>query len=375
MPQQAVEAMARFLEKERHPWTVQFEEDFVLLPEQTKTAAAAMIGKSSKDISLTATTSAGLCLVAQHLPWQKGDEILLPLGEFPSNLWPWKALADRGVTLREIPLWQGHLAGKQALLSPPPRRGDPLEDNLADAIGPNTRAVALSWVRFQDGLRLNLEALSGLCRDRGIALIVDGIQGAGTLPFPDVSISAFATGGHKGLLGAQGMGFLWTDPAFRQTLTPAGSWLSVEDALDFSRPNTDHQRRYLADGRYLEQGVPNLVGCAGFEASLRLIAGSGLDRIATHVAGLQHRFLLEIGTSPRWEKEVLRLLELLDAQRLGSVLSFHVANWSDQGQSLVSQALQAGFYLSLREGYLRVAFHGYHDEADVSALAAFLAKM
>jgi selenocysteine lyase/cysteine desulfurase len=93
------------------------------------------------------------------------------------------------------------------------------------------------------------------------------------------------------------------------------------------------------------------------------------------VAGLQHRFLLEIGTSPRWEKEVLRLLELLDAQRLGSVLSFHVANWSDQGQSLVSQALQAGFYLSLREGYLRVAFHGYHDEADVSALAAFLAKM
>ena len=41
----------------------------------------------------------------------------------PSNYWPWRALEPRGVTVREVPLWPGHRAGRDALASAPPPPG------------------------------------------------------------------------------------------------------------------------------------------------------------------------------------------------------------------------------------------------------------
>ena len=93
--------------------------------------------------------------------------------------------------------------------------------------------LVVSWVRFQDGLKLDLAKLGAACRRRGIHFVVDGIQGAGTAIPSLYGVSAVATGGHKGLLGPVGQGFLWTDPLFRKLLAPTGSWLSVEDGTEF----------------------------------------------------------------------------------------------------------------------------------------------
>jgi selenocysteine lyase/cysteine desulfurase len=227
-------------------------------------------------------------------------------------------------------------------------------------------------VRFQDGLKLDLQRIATACGERGVHLVVDGIQGVGTTPLNLEGVSAFATGGYKGLLAPEGMGFLWTDETFRQSLSPSGSWLSVEDATDFSRPSTDFNRAWLKDGRALEPGGPNLLHASVLLESLRLLNETGVRTIATHVAGLQARLLDALDDSA-WQEEAERLRALLKADRLGSILAFHHGDLGMEGLNrLLRQGYRHGIYASVREGYLRVAFHGFHTQGDVDRVAAWL---
>jgi selenocysteine lyase/cysteine desulfurase len=373
VPRRSTRALAELLEKELRPWSIDFREAFVDIPGRVRSAGGSILGARSEDISITATTSSGLVTTAQGMDWRAGDEVLLPLGEFPSNVWPWLALRKRGVIVREVPLWDGHRSGKHAWdSSPPPADLDP-EARLLDAIGPRTRLLSTSWVRFQDGIRLDLTTLATGCRAAGVHLVVDGIQGAGTLPVPLKGVAAFATGGHKGLLAPQGLGLLWTDAGFREHLVPCGSWLSVDQAMDFSRPSTDFQREWASDGTRLEQGVPNLLGCAALAASLELLAEAGADAIARHVAGLQRRLLSRLSRVPAWAGESERLDALLASGRLGTILGLHHSGRGPEGLGkLIAAGSDQGIYASVREGYLRIAFHGWHDDSDVERAANWL---
>ncbi|HEY3399516.1 MAG TPA: aminotransferase class V-fold PLP-dependent enzyme [Geothrix sp.] len=370
VPRATMRVVRAFMLKELRPWEVRWEEDFQGIPAALRAEAAALLGGRPEDISLSPSTSTGLLAVAQGFPWHPGDEVLAPLGEFPSNAWPWLALKARGVAFREVPLWDGHKAGAEAWSSLPPRvEADP-EGRLIAALGPRTRILALSWVRFQDGLRLDLQRLGRACRDRGIHLVVDGIQAVGTVPLDLEGLSAFATGGHKGLLAPQGMGFLWTEDSFRQSLSPSGTWLAVEEATDFSRPSTDFQRAWLKDGRALEPGGPNLLQASTLLESLRLINGAGVPAIRTHSTMLQAGLLDLLG--PSWASERARLGALLEAGRLGSFLSFHHGGGARRLEAILKEGYRQGIFASVREGYLRVAFHGFHTEADVERVAAWL---
>ncbi|MCB1034452.1 MAG: aminotransferase class V-fold PLP-dependent enzyme [Acidobacteria bacterium] len=376
IPRASARAVEDFLVKELGPWHLSLEKDFCGIPLRVKEEGARLLGALKEDLTLTSTTTTGLALVAQGFPWRSGDEVVVPLGEFPANAWPWRALDRRGVAFREVALWEGHRAGAEAWrTAPPPPDVDP-EAALLAGLSPNTRVLAVSWVRFQDGLRLDLGRLAAACQERGVVLAVDGIQGAGTLPLDLMrleGIGAFATGGHKGLLAPQGLGLLWTSPKVRISLSPPGGWLSVEEALDFGRPSTDLERAWAADGSKLEAGVPNLLGAVALEESLSVLNAAGPARIAAHVAALQASLLAELAKLPEFCSEALRLSGLLQAGRLGPILGFHQGGRTPRElQDLLQKGFDSGVFASVREGYLRLAFHGWHREEDLDRILSWL---
>ena len=372
VPRSVVRTVRGLLHKELWPWELQWEEECLGIPEALRQEAGKVVGGDGADISLTPSTSSGLTTVAQGFPWRQGDEVLVPVGEFPSNVYPWKALEQRNVLFREAPLWEGQRAGA-AWEAPPPTVQDDPEARLIDAISPRTRVLAVSWVRFQDGLKLDLPRLGSACRRRGIHLVVDGIQGAGTAIPNLYGVSAFATGGHKGLLAPQGLGFLWTDPGFRRTLAPTGTWLSVEAGGDPGRPATDCRRPWLEDGRRLEPGGPNVVACSGLLESLRTLNQAGIPAIGEHVRALQGALLDGLAGVPVWAREVQRLRGLLERDRLGPILCFHHGGQPVEAlQDLLQRGFRRGVYGSVREGYLRVAFHGWHEETDLNRVVDWL---
>lgn len=367
LPRAAAATVRALMDTELRPWDLRWQEDFLDVQRSLRDVGATLFGVEARDMSLVTCTSTGLEVVALGYPWRDGDEVLIPAGEFPSNRLPWLALARRGVTCTEVPLWEGQTA--QAFVAPD--AGMAPEQRLLDAITPRTRIMAVSWVRYQDGVRLDLEKLGHGCRERGVHLVVDGIQGAGTMVASFEGVSAFATGGHKGLLGLQGQGLLWTDHAFRQQLMPMGTWLSAPE--DFSQGGTQKQsdEPWATDGRRLEAGSPSILSCAALATSIRLLVEvGGAATIQAHVVSLQRHLLAVLGKDPRWAMEAARLGALVDAGRVGSTLSFALP--AEQSARLLAAAEAQGIHTSTREGYLRIAFHGWHGAGDVERCAAWL---
>ncbi|MCR2563391.1 aminotransferase class V-fold PLP-dependent enzyme, partial [Salmonella enterica] len=75
---------------------------------------------------------------------------------------------------------------------------------------------------YGSGLRTDIAELGRRCAERGIWLVVDGIQGAGLLraEVDAWGVDAFASGAHKGFLGPLGVGLLHVSPRLLDALDP-----------------------------------------------------------------------------------------------------------------------------------------------------------
>ena len=140
---------------------------------EVRARVAELVGASPGEIAFVKSTSHGLALVAEGLDWRAGDEVAVASAlEYPSNVYAWRHLADRGVSLREIRVVDGAVT----------------PEAVEEAIGPRTRLVAVSSVQFASGHRTDVDAIGRLCRDRDVLFVVDAIQQAGAFPIDAVSV-------------------------------------------------------------------------------------------------------------------------------------------------------------------------------------------
>src|SRR3990172_825602 len=77
--------------------------DWVKRVEAMRANAAQMIGAHPDEIALVGNTTAGISLVAEGIHWRPGDNVVTLADEFPSNVYPWFNLADRGGETRRVP--------------------------------------------------------------------------------------------------------------------------------------------------------------------------------------------------------------------------------------------------------------------------------
>ncbi len=240
--------------------------------ERTRALVAGLLNVPADEIAFTKNTSQGLNIVAQSVPWQPGDTIVVVRGEFPANVYPWLSLEQQGVKVRFVQ----------------PRNGRVSLSELDIALA-HARMLAISWVQFSTGWRVDLAEISEMCRRRGVLLCLDAIQGVGALPIDLTAtpVDFCAFGGHKWLLAPQGVGILHVNRRVRELLRPANiGWLGVEwrdySAFDYEFPIAELAFRY-------EEGTRSLLGIAGLEHSLGLLLDAGIDAVQEHVLGLTGR--------------------------------------------------------------------------------------
>jgi selenocysteine lyase/cysteine desulfurase len=226
-------------------------------------AAASLVGAAPGEIALVKNTSEGIATVALGLDWKPGDRIVAFVEEFPANYYVWKKLeAWKGVRVE----WLSYL--------------DPLEKIEAAARG--ARLLAVSFVQYLSGYRMDLEALGEICARHNVFFFVDAIQGLGAFPL-DVNrcrIDAFAADGHKWMLGPEGCGVIYVRQERQDQVEPMEfGWTTVAGWTDYA--SRDMALRTDA-GRY-ECGTLNAVGCFGLRASLGLLLEIGVERVAARV--------------------------------------------------------------------------------------------
>lgn len=166
--------------------------------DRLRVAYASALSAEPADVALTTSTTDGLGRALASLGLGSGDEVVTSTDEHPGLSGPLAALRDlRGVAVRAVPL-----------------------ADVADAVGPATKAVACSHVSWVTGERAPEAALREVGRD--IPVIYDGAQGAGAIAVDPASLgcAAYAGSGQKWLCGPIGLGSLWVSPDWADTLRP-----------------------------------------------------------------------------------------------------------------------------------------------------------
>ncbi|MCB2203287.1 aminotransferase class V-fold PLP-dependent enzyme [bacterium] len=229
---------------------------------EARSMAAAMIGTEASRLAFVLNTSEGLNVLAQGLPWKEGDRVLLIDREFPSNIYPFLNLTHRGVEVDFVPQRDGRID----------------LDDIERAMTPRTRLVAVSWVQFLSGFRIDLAALRAICDRHDALLSVDAIQGIGALKLNlrETPVDFLSSGVQKWQLGPQGVGIIAVSERAQQQIQQAHlGWISVENAWDFF----DYKLQLQSDARRYENGTFNSIGITGYHGALKLFERIGHDRV------------------------------------------------------------------------------------------------
>ena len=244
---------------------------------------------------------------------------------------------------------------------------------VVEAIDEDTRCVILSHVSNVFGFVLPVEKVDALCLRRGIPLIIDASQSAGTLPLDVSKLQATAfvcMPGHKGLYGPQGTGILLCckDVPLYSVLEGGTGSLSGES----------RQPDFLPDA--LESGTLNVPGIAGLGEGLRFVARRR-EEIREREAGLVKAAAHGLSVIPGvtvWQ----------EASCQSSVLSFR-ADWIDPAQLCEGLAkrgicLRSGLHCAplahqtagtLPEGTVRAGFSAFNTGREVDIFLQTVEKL
>jgi cysteine desulfurase/selenocysteine lyase len=350
LPQRTLDALATFNRARAEPFRMTEEMQFGTLA-RSRDLAARLIGATPETIALAVNTSFGINLAAFALPLRAGDVVLAPDLEFPANVYPWMALAERrGVTYRRLPARDG-LLDEEAVLRELDHRA--------------VKAVAISWVGFATGYRVDLEAIGRACRARGAYLIVDAIQGLGpcTLDVDACQVDILACGAQKWLLSPWGSGFVYVREELVRRLEPnVVSWMAVQDSDDFSRL-LDYDLTWRASARRFEQITLPYQDFAGFNASLELLHELGPAAVARYVTGLAD--LIVAWAAER--RDVALITPPAPDRRAGIV-----ALRPFDPEAASRRLREAGVTHALREGAIRLSPHCYNTREEVERTLAVL---
>jgi selenocysteine lyase/cysteine desulfurase len=246
------------------------------LPQRVRDHLAAIIGSDEKEIALTSGATQGIGVVAAGVQLRPGDEVLVAGDNFPANLFTWLHMRRRGVQVRVLKNGAGPLRA----------------DDVAAAFTPNTKVLALDWVNYSTGRRIDLAVMGQLARERGALFVVDGTQGVGALDLDvhSLPVDVLAVASYKWLLGPYGTGFVYVREELLDRLElKVVNWMAVDGADDFDALPVDNFR--LADAARIFD-VPetaNFLNLSAMEASLEFVRGVGVPVVARHCMGLLDR--------------------------------------------------------------------------------------
>jgi selenocysteine lyase/cysteine desulfurase len=286
---------------------------------------AQLVNTTPARVAIANQVSTFSALIASALPDRA--VVLAADEDFTSVFFPFMAHADRGLTVKTVPL-----AG------------------LLDAIRPGIDLVAVSAVQSADGRVVpgGLDALAATAGRHGCMTYVDVSQAIGWLPFNSEAFDFVACAGYKWLMSPRGTAFGVVRPERLPMLRPLyAGWYAGEDPWTsiYGPP-----LRLAKDARRLDIS-PAWLAWVGTLPALDLLAEVGIDAIHRHDVGLANALRARLGMPPS-DSAIVTVSATDGLARLSA----------------------ANVKAAVRAGAVRLSFHLHNTEADVDAVARALGR-
>jgi len=339
------------IQAKANPWTIK-SDDFFSSAETARGLFAQLLGCSPDNIALVPAVSYGIALAAGNLPVARGQSIVVLQDQFPSNVYVWmQAAHEKNAVVKTVQ-------------RPPDSDWTPA---VLEAIDSKTAVVAVPNCHWTDGTLLDLGRISERCRTVQAALVVDGIQSIGAMPFsidtvqPDFLVAA----SHKWLLGAYSFGFCYVAPKWHGGKPLEENWFNRAGSEDFSRL-VDYRESYQPGARRFDQGeASNFILAPIAAAGIRQLLEWGVANISQ--------------TLQRKTDDIAARAEQMGlAVAPGSLRAPHMIGVSRPGgfnKDLPLLLAQDNIFVSVRGESVRIAPHLYTTDEDIDRLFAVFEKV
>lgn len=320
--------------------------------DRTRKVCADLIGADKSEIALLGPTSLGLSLFANGVTWRAGDEVVCYQDDYPSNVYPWMALASQGVKIR-------HLR--------PEKPGRITPELVERELSSRTRLVALASCHYLSGWRIDVDAIGALLHERGVLFSVDAIQTLGAFPFSARFVDFLSADAHKWMLGPMAIGIVYVAKRNFELCRPTllGSW-NVHSPQFLAQETM----KFHETAQRYEPGVLNVTGVYGMQASLEMLEATGLETVSSTILDVRdhlHGLLEQMGfefLSPSCEEPL----------RSGIVTARHTgADINSLFSALERERITASLRVARESGeWLRFSPHFYNTRADMERIAEVL---
>ena len=327
-----------------HPWDTR-PQDWFTGVERLRALAGQVFGTSPENIVLVPSVSYGMAVAAANVRVEKGQKIVFPDKEFPSNYHAWNLKARReGAEFQIV------------------QRGEDGDWTRAilNAIDNRTAVVSVPNCHWTDGGLFDLVQIGEAARHVGAALVIDASQSLGAHPLPiDIVQPDFLMAvGYKWLLGPYALGYLYVSPKWHAGTPLEDSWINRAGSEDFSGL-VDYEEKYRPGARRYDMGESsNFVLVPMAQAALQQVLAWGIGTIRQRTSALTTRIddeaeTLGISVVPR-QYRIDHLIGLRFPQGVPATLPAALA--------------ASRIAVSIRGDAIRVAPHVYNTEDDIEVL-------
>jgi selenocysteine lyase/cysteine desulfurase len=309
----------------------------------------------AQQVAIIPAVSYGMAAVANNLKAQKGQNIVMPQTQFPSNVYPWLSLAkEKGLNIKFVD-YPTETEG----------RGKLWNQRILEAIDKDTCMVTMVQTQWINGTLFDLKTIGQRAHDLGALFVIDGIQSVGAMPIDvqDIQADALICGSYKWLMGPYQLGYAYFNEKFEHGKPVEESWLTRRNRDDFSKLEQYEDGYQPMSVRYDVGESANFINIPMGIAALRQLLDWGAENIQNYCASLTEDAVPLWREKGYWiEKESWRSKHLFGIEIPKTV----------SVEKLQAELKAAHVSVSIRGNFIRISPNVYNDLRDIDALTNVL---
>ncbi|GAB5409445.1 MAG: aminotransferase class V-fold PLP-dependent enzyme [Balneolaceae bacterium] len=341
--------------RKQQPWKVQGEDFFNESEELRKEFSKLISSTDPNRCVIIPSASYGMANVANNLTLREGDEILVVGEQFPSNVYPWRSVAQK--------------SGANITTIPPPEtnhnRAKIWNENILNAINPNTKLVACGHIHWADGTLFDLKSIRQKTKEVGSLFVIDGTQSVGAVPFntEELQVDALVVAGYKSLMGPYSIGMAYYGEAFDSGIPVEENWINRFESENFANLVNYNDRYQPGALRYEVGEHSNFILVPMMLEAIKSLNSWGVENIKTYCDDLVSEPISKLKKAGFFIEDQEYRVSNLFGIRLGK----------DHNMDEIKQKLtRENIFISYRGDAIRVSPNVYNDSEDLATLVKAL---